>query len=223
MKIKIVCKMVVFILVMIVFVGCNKTKEKREMFIMEYYERFSQAYLPFADEKIIITTIAYMDDIISKEGNKNIFLIYYDKAGLFFKLEQYDKALDALFQSNDEIYDIYKATLLIRLGRNDDATPFLQRVIDKNNTEIIMAMKKNKGNIFKEVKYAIQLSMMMYILADKSYEFIINEFTSMGIISQQEIEELLLELLVFGDTYDDIQKVKELFLKSEWPGIEDVR
>ncbi|MDR1839677.1 MAG: hypothetical protein LBQ93_08880 [Treponema sp.] len=215
MKIKAFMKVAICCLSLLSIMMCRKTTNTEE-----YFERFFQASSPFADEEMIMSTISYMDSIISKEGNKKIESIFYDKARLLFLLRQYDEALEELFKTDDEYYDIYKATLLICLGRESEAVSFLQKTI-KLNEKGIMELKKQKEN--KNIRAAIEsytLGLMAcYILADMSYESILYELTSQNIATRQEAEALFQEGFLF---ISDTQEIKEMFLKSTWSAKEDL-
>ena len=223
MKTQVVIKTAIFCFVFVVFVGCNETKQEKEKFFKEYTEHYTEANSPFANEDIIVSTIAYIDGIIAKEGNKNIVNIYYDKAGLLYKLKRYNEALDVLFQTDDEFYDVYKATLFICLGRNSEAASYLQNLIDRNKRGLIeLAKLPDRKNIIGEKNIYIQGLITLYILADRSYESILYELTSETITTQQEAEILLQEMFL-DDIQDDIQKAKRILLISMWPGMEDMR
>jgi tetratricopeptide (TPR) repeat protein len=222
---KIFFKILFFFFIIAVFSACNGKKEK-ETLINEYIKRYSEADSPFAAEDIIISTIAYMDETISKKGNKYIKNIYYDKARLLFKLKRYNEALDALFKTdNDESYDIYKATLFIKLGRSDEADPYVQRLIDRNKKAAIEFMaqadrEKDSEKIKQKHKkglLAIQGLMVLYICTDRTYESILHEFTSENIITYDEADTLLQEILSQTNTQQgDMQKTKEILLNDMW-------
>jgi hypothetical protein len=212
-----ILKAVILCFVLAVFSGCNDKKQEQEALIKEYLERFIEASSFLADEDTIVSFIAYLDGIIAKEGNKNIIGLYYDKARFLYMLKRYNEAYDALFQTEDEFYDIYKATLLCRLGRDSEAAPYLQKLININNEglmeyEALPANEKNPG----EKNFYIQGLMSFYILADRSYESILYELTSRNIIARQEAEVLLDELLLPDIPQGDIQKAKESILISMW-------
>ena len=205
----------VFLCILIMFVGCNKTatEKQKEAFFKEYLDRYVQANSPFADEDLILSTITFMDGIIEKEGNKNITSIYYDKATLLFKLKQYDEALKELFITEDDFYDVYKAALLIRLGRDSDAAFFLKNVIDKNKKELIEAIAlKERYNVSREMAL-IQGTLALYIMAGRSIESILDEFMDENILTQEEAESLLQEDLF----KNDIQEIKKILLSNMWP------
>jgi tetratricopeptide (TPR) repeat protein len=196
-------------------------KQEQEALANDYLERFIEAVLPHTDEDTILSTIAYMDEIIAKEGNKSFIDIYYDKARLLYRLKRYNEAYDALFQTEDEFYDIYKATFLCRLGRDSEATPYLQKLINTNITglkeyDTLPARKKNH----EEKIFYIQGLILLYILADRSYESILYELTSENIIARQEAEVLLNEILFLDNPQGDMQKAKELTLISMWSEME---
>jgi len=199
-----------------VLTGCSAAK--KEEYYNEYVKRYSEAEFPFADEDKIVSTIAYMDEIIAKDSNKNIKSIYYDKARLLFRLKRYNEALEELFKTDDYSYDIYKATLFIRLGRNGEAAPYLQRSIEGNKKGLLKSIarpdnKKNPG----EINFYTQGLMALYIFADKTYESILYELTSENIMAYNEAEVLLQELLFVDNAQGDMQKVKEIILLNMWP------
>jgi len=213
---QIITKISFFFFIVIMFSDCSR---KKEIFYNDYVKRYSEADSPFADENVIISTIAYMDEIIAKEGNENIISIYYDNARLLFKLKRYNEALDVLFKTNDdEFYDIYRATLLIRLGRSSEAVQYLQRLIDNSKKGLIELIKKpEKIKNHGEIDIYIQGLMALYIFADRTYESILYELTSENIITYNEAEILLQEILSPDHTQNDIQKTKEILLFNMWP------
>jgi tetratricopeptide (TPR) repeat protein len=219
MKIQIVFKISIFFFVITVFSNCNGKKEGKETLLNEYLEHYREAESPFADEDIIISTIIYMDEIIAKEGNKNIISIYYDKARLLFKLKRYNEALDELFKTdNDELYDVYRVTLFIRLGRNSEAVSYLQRLIDRNKRGLIkLIAQPDKEKNHEEINFYIQGLIISYIFADKTYESILFELTSENLITYNEAEILLQEILSLDNNQGNIQKTKELLLINMWP------
>ena len=205
-----------FFFTIAVLTGCNATK--KEDFYNEYEKRYGEAYSLFADEDIILSTIAYMDRIIAKEGNKNIIGIYYDKARLLFKLKRYNEALEELFKTDDEFYDVYKATLFIRFGSYSEAVPYLQRAIERNKRGLLelIAQPDNEKN-FDEINIYIQGLIGLYICADIKYESILNELISGKIVTYNEAEILFQELLFPDNAQDDMQEIKEIILVSMWP------
>jgi tetratricopeptide (TPR) repeat protein len=219
--------------VIAIFSDCIGRKEEKETLINEYIKRYSEADSPFAAEDIIISTIAYTDEIISKKGNKYIKSIYYDKARLLFKLKRYNEALDALFKTdNDESYDIYIATLFIKLSRSDEADPYVQRLIGRQKKAIIEFMAQaNREKDSEKIKQkhikgllAIQGLMVLYICTDRTYESILHEFTSENIITYDEADTLLQEILSQTNTQQgDMQKTKEILLNNMWSEIENIR
>jgi len=126
-----------------IIIGISKfNSEKQESFFNEYYERYMEAYnsLPGnfnENEQKVISTIEYIDSIIAKGRFKIIQRFYYDKSRLLFGLKRYEEAIDTLFLTKDDEYDYYKAILLMRLGRNDEATKYLNKVIDKQKYLLI--------------------------------------------------------------------------------------
>jgi tetratricopeptide (TPR) repeat protein len=212
MKIKAFMKIAICCLSLLSIMMCKETTHNNDKLFESYSERFFQACSPFADEELIISTISYMDSIISKEGNNKIESIFYDKARLLFLLRQYDEALEELFKTDDEYYDIYKATLLICLGRESEAISFLQNAIKLNERGII-ELKKQRENIRDAIENYILGLMACYVLADMSYESILYELVSQNIATRQEAEILFQEGFQF---ISDTQEIKEIILKSTW-------
>jgi len=214
MKKKVIKNIAIFSLLVVLFEGCNKTTHEN-ILLKEYTEYCLPAFNSLADDDLILKTIAYMDNIIAKEGNNNITTIYYNKAALLYKLKRYDEALDTIFQTNDKEYDVYKATLLIRLGRIDEAIPIFQSALDRYKEKIneLVAIE-GKANASDRTKNAIQGLMMYYILLDLPKESILSEFTSENILTQYEAEVFFQKLLLLGG---DIQGIKEMTLKGLWP------
>jgi tetratricopeptide (TPR) repeat protein len=216
MKMQIVFKTSFLYFVIAVLTGCSATK--KESVYNEYIKRYGEAASPFADKDTIVSTIAYMDGIIAKEGNKNVISIYYDKASFLFKLKRYNEVLEELFKTDDEFYDVYRATLFIRLGRNSEAAPYLQRLIERNREGLLklIAQPDNKKDL-EEINVYIQGLMALYIFTDKTYESILYELTSENIMTYNEAEKLLQELLFVNNTQGDTQKLKEILLINMWP------
>jgi tetratricopeptide (TPR) repeat protein len=190
--------MAIFVLIM----GCNKVGPSEEVRLKEYSERFTEASSPFAEEDVILSTIEYIDNIITQEGNKNIQSIYYNKAGLLYKLKRYDEALAALYQTNDEVYDTYKGALLIRFGRNDEAIPLLYNAIQKNKKELSGAlMPDNKKNPI------IQGLIALYLLSDIPLELLFVDLINDKIVTRTEADTFLHENVI----------TKEILLNNIWP------
>jgi len=209
-------KVIIYSLFFIVLVGCNKPIQEKKSQLEEYIERCLPAYNPAADEELILSTIAYMDNIIIKEGNKNIKTIYYNKAILLYMIKRYNEALDALFQTDDEEYDVHKSTLLIRLGRSNEAIPIFQKALDRYKINIGELVRyEGKNDVSDRTKNAIEGLMMYYILIDKPYESILHEFTSENILTKNEAEILFHKILAQGG--GDIMVVKEMILNGLWP------
>ena len=220
MKIKFFWNLIIVFLLIMLLTGCNRTAYENKDLFTEYTERILEAFLPFADETILLSTIEYIDEIIANESNKNITSIYYDKARLLYMLKRYDDALNELFNINDNTYDIYIATLLICLERNNEATYYLLKLIENNKIEITeMIIQEGNEYISRNVKNAIQGLLLLYILIGESYESIINLFANESNIQQQEIEILFEELFINFGT-QNISYIKEIVLRSMWPGIE---
>lgn len=208
----------IFVTVFLVFTGCNKisAEQERESLLREYTERYMQANSPFADDATILSTIAYMDSINEKERNRNITSIYYNKAGLLFKLKRYDEALDELYKTDDDFYDIHKATLLFRLGRDSEADLFLDKAIawQKRGLKESLLLG-DKENITGEAKNSIQGLMMLYIWNNYSRETLINEIAYDNILSSSEAEILLDELFINMNS-KETKEVKEIMINSMW-------
>jgi tetratricopeptide (TPR) repeat protein len=182
--------------------ACNKNESisANESKSNEFSRRFSQAFSS-VDEKLIISTITYMDILIKQEGNKNIASIYLNKAQLLYKLKRYDEALEVLYQANDNYYDVYKASLLIKLGRVGEAEVLLQNAIDENKKIL------NNELVSKEQKEAIiQGTIALYILSDKSVEPLFNELVTDKVITQQEASAILAKTVLS----------KKMILDSIW-------
>jgi tetratricopeptide (TPR) repeat protein len=206
----------VFILFFIMFLGCIRTSkpesistEENSTQYNEYLERFFPAISPFADDDLLLSTLTYIDEIVAKEGNKKINSIYYDKARILYKLDQYDEALDALLQA-DDTYNAYIATFLMRLGRNEEAIPFLESLIDTNKKWLIEPSIESSKQKRSSV---LQGLMMFHILIDKSRDEILSDMADENIGTRNEMEELLRNMLI----QDDIIITKENLLESMWP------
>jgi tetratricopeptide (TPR) repeat protein len=163
---------------------------------------FAEHLLKAFDESSIISTISYIDTIIEKEGNKNIKSIYYNKAQLLYKIKRFDEALEALNSTDDESYDAYKATLLIRLGRDNEATLFWDNCIERN----IKAIHGSTLPLTQKDINIIQATIALYVLADKPFDSFLSELTANQIITQQEAEAFIQNNTV----------TKELLLHSMW-------
>jgi hypothetical protein len=84
-----------FFIVLLNLLGCNnKSVPIKESQTMDYFERILPAFSPLAEEDVMLSTLAYIDDIITKEGNKDIKSIYYNKAQLLYKMKRHDEALN---------------------------------------------------------------------------------------------------------------------------------
>ena len=209
-------KLVFLIVFLSLFTGCKKVtvEDTKESLFKEYSEHYLLANSPFADTDQILSAIEYMEDIIEKEGNKNVTSIYYDKARLLFRLKQYDDALYELFLTEDDFYDIYKATLLIRLGRENEAELFLKKAIERNKNELIAATAlKEQKNVSRNINLIVQGTIALYILNDRSIESVLSEFINDNILTQQEAEVLLQEELFKFDP----QEMKMILLSNMWP------
>jgi len=206
-------KYIIIIIFIIFFSGCIKeTENKKNDFFIEYpefLEVIGKAGSPFADEYEKISAIAYIDGIIAKESNKRLTNIYYLKAELLYKLNRYNEALETIINIEDEDYSI--ATLLIILGREKEAEPYLQKCINKNINGLILSKEQSEERYLN-----IQALVSFYILSDRNYESIesiLNELLIEGIITQKDSETLLQD-----DFFkNDLQQIKEIFLTSMWP------
>ena len=206
-------KYIIIIIFIIFFSVCIKeTENKKNDFFIEYpefLEVIGKAGSPFADEYEKISAIAYIDGIIAKESNKRLTNIYYLKAELLYKLNRYNEALETIINIEDEDYSI--ATLLIILGREKEAEPYLQKCINKNINGLILSKEQSEERYLN-----IQALVSFYILSDRNYESIesiLNELLIEGIITQKDSETLLQD-----DFFkNDLQQIKEIFLTSMWP------
>lgn len=206
----------IYILILfIIYSGCEKNNQVKDIsFWNNYIQRITEALSHNADEKTIISTIMFIDEIIKNEDNLNNSTIYYNKAKLLFKLQRYDDALDTLFQTDSSIYDYYKATLFFRLGKNDNAFIYLNKLIEKNaeiaNDYYQLPFKERS---FFNINAIIHESMLYSILSDETFESIINKTINMYQITQQDAILLLQDILM----HEDIKNVKENILLSVWP------
>ena len=210
-------KIIFFLVFFVLFAGCKKvaTENVKGSFLEEYSERYVKANSPFVDESLILSTIAYMDGIIEREGNKRIESIFYDKARLLFRLKQFDEALGGLSKTENEFYDYYRATLLIRLGRENEAIPLLENMININKSGIMEMIKQEGREKFSEkTKSVLQGLMMYYVLAGLSRESVLNELTNDKLITLKEAEKLFQEGFL---NINETQDIKKIILDSTWP------
>jgi hypothetical protein len=106
-----------------------------------------------------------------------------------------------MYQIDDKAYSAHLAALLIRLGRENEAIPLLQNVIDVNKTAL------NELSISKEERNRIIMgTILLYKLADRSPESLCEELVNGKIITQQEADSLL----------KDNKITKEIILQSMW-------
>jgi tetratricopeptide (TPR) repeat protein len=191
-----------FFIISLNFLGCNnKSVPIKESQAMDYFERILPALSPLAEEDVMLSTLAYIDDIITKEGNKNIKSIYYNKAQLLYKMKRYNEALNVMYQIDDKAYDAHLAALLICLGWENEAISLLQNVINVNKTVL------NELSISKEERNRIIMgTILLYILADRSPESLCEELVNSKITTQQEADNLL----------KDNKITKEIILQSMW-------
>jgi tetratricopeptide (TPR) repeat protein len=173
-----------------------------EAHLKEYTERFAEAFSPSAEDDIILSTIAYMDNIITQEGNKSIRSIYYNKAELLYKLKRYNEALAVLYQADDEIYDTYKGALLVRLDRKGEAVPLLQNAIHKNKKAVASFFLANDKK-----KLIIQGLIALYILSDIPLESLFVDLVNDEIVTRKEAD-----IFIYNNSI-----TKEILLNSMWP------
>jgi tetratricopeptide (TPR) repeat protein len=206
-------RIIVIILLIIILIRCNKTVDKTSIIendeqYNEYLEHYIPALSSLADDNTLLSTITYIDDLIEKGKHEKIKDIYYDKAKLLYKLKKYDDALNTLYQSDESYYNIYIATLLIRLKQEDKAIPILENIISTNKKGLIETQMPEQKR-----KFILQGTMACYILADKTREEILLDMTNENISKKQDVDLFLQEML----TQDDIIMTKEDILLSMWP------
>jgi len=126
---------------------------------------------------------------------------------LLYKLGRYNEALYVMRQTNDSIYDINIATLLLRLGRDDEAEPYLQQIIQKNKETIY---HPDFAALSNDRKYTIILGLMaMYALTNEDYSPLLSELTDANIITEKEADEIRQN--------GDETIAREIILQSMWP------
>ena len=202
-------KIFLYILIILyLLLNCIRENIEEKTQYIIFFEQYAQAISPFADKNQISATILLIDDIIEKEGNKNILIIHYYKAQLYYKNKQYDEALEVLFQADDEVYNAYIATLLLRLGRYTEADYFLTNAISNNVIALkdINITNNSKNEIIKGL-------MILYILNGESYDNMMHKLSYDDIISIEKADEL------FQETFfnQNIENIKEILLDSMWP------
>jgi tetratricopeptide (TPR) repeat protein len=192
------------LLIIFLMIGCtNKSIKMPRLDKDEYLESFFSA-LSSNDEKIICLTIDYINSIIMVNGEKTINSIYYDKARLLYKLGRFDEAVESLCQSKRKsLYnDLIKATLYVRIGRNEEAFSILTLMISEYKR-----LLSDKSINHQDRNNYIHFLLNTVLLLD----YDLNNFLS----------ELLNEELIQKDDFFLIERnnliTKELLLKSMWP------
>jgi tetratricopeptide (TPR) repeat protein len=200
-------KWIFIFFVFLLLIGCSKKhnntiKEQPSTFLDEYLLRIHTALIT-TDEETVLSTIKYIDDIILSK-NTEIASIYYNKAQLLYKIKRYNDALDALYQTDAENYNFYKATLFIRLGYTNDAESILNDLIDGNKKLLYQPSIIREG---QKTYNTIQVLIMLYVLSDRTVESLLTELENEELISQEESDRILSNNIT----------TKEIILNSMWP------
>jgi tetratricopeptide (TPR) repeat protein len=187
--------------VLITLIGCNKSTTFTNSSSDEYLYRFSQALIS-NDENFILSTIIYMDNLIESGDENKVRSIYYNKAQLLYKIKQYNKALETLYQTDDSAYDVQKASLLILLGYQNQAMQLLKKATATNKKILIeTSLPEHQKTL------VLQGLVALYILADKHIEPLFEKLVVDKIITSEEAYTIL--------QYNTI--TKEALLNSMWP------
>jgi hypothetical protein len=169
------------------------------------HENFQSRYLlgmSTTDAEAVIDVIKYIDSIIEADGNKRIKSIYYNKAQLFYRLKKYDEAMTALYQSDDDSYDVFKAALLILLGCDTEARILLDNQIEKEK----MILNKFSGKETQKDNIILGI-ISLYVLSNTPVDSFFSELINDNIITQEYIENVIINQI----------PQRYVLLNSIWP------
>jgi len=201
---------VIIYLCLFLFISCYAKKSpemgnQNDEWI-DYFARINHAEIT-NDEQEINLTIKYIDSIIEKSGEKDIFSIYYDKARLLFRLKKYNEVFDTLERSENN-YDLQKAALLIIMGNSTEAKLFL------NNFHTVFKKFLLARSVTEE---DINILFFISILSDTSFDDICSEYINSGYIREEDLNLYKNSLNTSKD--DLLLATKDDLLHSMWPEV----
>jgi len=180
MNIKIIKYFVLPIIILMSFLACEDKKSSTQEYRKIYLEALNSH-----DEVVIKEAIKYFDGII-KHGSTNDFpSVYYNKAQLLKKIEEFDEALIILDNLKTPQDYFYRASLLVLLGRIEDAEPLFNTLIEIDNISISEKQINNK-RLFLFYDNLI----LVYILSDRDLTEIINIYRADNRLKSEDISRL---------------------------------
>jgi len=169
--------------------------------IDEYRKNYSTAIIS-NDTEIIENTLSFIDKLIDQNEFKDLSSIYYNKAQLLNKLKRTDEAIEALEHLEFPLNKFYQASLLVRIGQEEDATSLFDSVIDLYITTL-----KEDERTSDNIRPLYESIILAYILADRD---------------QRQVEEMIRDDKRLSDS--DITRLnkakeaqKDALLQGLWP------
>ncbi|MBF9018285.1 MULTISPECIES: M48 family metallopeptidase [unclassified Oceanispirochaeta] len=180
---------IIIILILCSLLSATWAETQQEDVLSEYSRVFGLEASRSNDFDEIMNGIRYIDNLLTKNEAKVITSIYYNRAQLYYKLGEYDEAINSL-QVQNPINNYYKATLYIKLGKFSEAESLFNPILF--SYEVILG--KDDLSPDQRIHY-LNNAILIHRFLKKSISIEkLSEFSSKYKLSDKERQQLLSSL-----------------------------